>query len=138
VRSREWRVLAVLAASKSVETLQIAELLAQLAWRYQGQPSCVCDLRDLSLRLVEYQLRELQSQVETGARVLIALRSIFENPTATPIATQADAVVLCVGLGTTPLKSVEKTIAGIGRERVLGCIVVRKRAANETVRVSRP
>ena len=128
----------MLAASKSVETLQIAELLAQLAWRYQGQPSCVCDLRDLSLRLVEYQVRELQSQVDSGTRVLISLRSIFENPTATPIATQADAIVLCVGLGTTQLKSVEKTIAEVGRERVLGCIVVRKRVANDTARVSRP
>jgi hypothetical protein len=137
VRSQEWRVLAVLAASKSVETYQIAELLAQLAWRYQGQPSSVCDLRDLSLRLVDYQLRELKSQVDAGTRILVSLRSIFENPTATPVARQADAVLLCISLGTTSFKSVEKTIAEVGRERVLGCFVVRPRVASDAVQSPR-
>jgi hypothetical protein len=33
---------------------------------------------------------------------------------------------------------VEKTIAEVGRERVLGSIVVRKRVANDTARVPRP
>jgi hypothetical protein len=122
---REWRSLAVLAASKGVETLQIAELLAQVAWAYRGQPSCVFDLRDLGLRLADYQMREVQAQVDAGTRVMIALRSTSENPTAVPIARQADAVVLCIGMGDTRFKSAEKTIAEVGRDRVLGSIIVR-------------
>jgi hypothetical protein len=122
---REWRSLAVLAASKGVETLPIAELLAHVAWAYRGQPSCVFDLRDLGLRLADYQMREVQAQVEAGASVLIALRSTSENPTAVPIARQADAVVLCIGMGETRFKSAERTIAEVGRDRVLGSIIVR-------------
>ncbi len=56
----------------------------------------------------------------------IALRSILENPTAVPMARSADAVLLCVGLGTTDIKTAEQTIAEIGRDRVIGAIVVRR------------
>jgi hypothetical protein len=125
MQRREWRSLAVLAASSGVETLQIAELLARVAWAYRGQPSCVFDLRDLGLRLADYQMREVRAQVEAGASVIVALRSTSENPTAVPVARQADAVVLCIGMGQTRLKSAERTIAEVGRDRVLGSIIVR-------------
>jgi hypothetical protein len=125
---REWRSLAVIAASKTVDTLPIAEMLAQIAWCYRGQPSCVFDLRDLSLRLAEYQVREAQAQVEAGTRVLVALRSVAENPTALLIARAMDAAVLCIHLGKTELKAAEEAIDEIGRDRVLGTILVRAAA----------
>ena len=127
VERREWRSLAVLSASKSVETIQIAELIAQLAWRYRGQPSSVCDLRDLSIRLIDYEVQEMRAQIESGTRLVVALRSIFENPTATAIARQTDAVLLCVAIGETNLKAAEETIAAVGRDRMLGSLVLRPR-----------
>jgi hypothetical protein len=122
---KRWRSLAIVAGSKLVDTLVVAETLAKIAWWYRGQPSCVFDLRDLSLRLVEYQVSEARRQVEAGALVVISLRSIFENPTTVPIAQGAEAVVLCVGLGKTMFADAEATIAEIGRERVIGSIVLR-------------
>lgn len=127
---REWRSLAVIGAGKSIDTLALAELFAQLAWRYRGEPSAVFDLRDLSMRLAEYHVREVRSQVDSGRRVIIALRSIFDNPTAGLIAREADAVVVCVGLGSTKLKETDQTIQEIGRERVLGAVIVRRPAVN--------
>lgn len=123
---RQWGSLAVVAARRSLDTLPVAETFSKIAWWYSGEPSCVFDLRDLSLRLVEYQVSEVQAQVQSGARVIIALRSIFENPTAIPIARQADAVALCITMGSTDFKSAEETIAEIGRDRVLGTIVLRE------------
>ena len=84
----------------------------------------VCDLRDLSMRLIDYHIREVHEHADTGARVVIALRSIFENPTAAPVARDADAVVLCVSLGKTTFRSAEQTIKEIGRERILGSIIL--------------
>jgi hypothetical protein len=124
-RRRDWRSLAVIATSKSADTLRVAELLASLAWSYRGQPSCVMDLRDLSLRLAEYHQREARQLTERGNIVIIALRSIFENPTAAAVARSADATLLCVDLGRAQLKVAEQTIAEVGRDRVLGAIVVR-------------
>jgi hypothetical protein len=127
---RGWRSLAVVGASNSTDTLPIAALFAQLSWRYRGQPSVVCDLRDLSMRLIDYHIREVHEHIDTGARVVIALRSIFENPTAAPVARDADAVVLCVSLGKTPFRSAEQTIKEIGRERILGSIILGKNHGN--------
>jgi hypothetical protein len=122
-----WRSLAVVGGGPSVETFQVAELLAQLAWRYRGQPSNVIDLRDLSMRLIDYEVQEMRTQVASGARVIVALRSVFENPTAAPIAQQADAVVLCIKLGQTTLKAARDSVSAIGRKRILGSIVLRGR-----------
>ena len=121
---REWRSLAVIGAGPGVPTIEVAELLAQLAWRYRGEPSAVIDLRDLSLRLVDYHVREVRAQVDAGGRVLVALRSIFENPTAAPIAREVDAVVLCLRLGQTEFKAADQTVAEVGRDRILGSILV--------------
>jgi hypothetical protein len=122
---REWRSLAVAGAGEGVETLKVSEMLAQIAWAYRGQPSCVFDLRDLSLRLADYQMREVQTQVEAGVRALLALRSTSENPTAIPLARLADAVVLCIDLAKTRFDAAERTMAEIGRDRVIGAILVR-------------
>src|SRR5580698_7703865 len=75
VEKRGWRSLAVLGANRSVETIQVCELLAQLAWRYRGQPSAVCDLRDLSMRLIDYQVDEMRIQAQSGTRLVVALQS---------------------------------------------------------------
>lgn len=127
LQRRRWQSLAILPASRGIDTLPIAELLAHVAWAFRGQPSCVFDLRELGLRLADYQTREVRAQVEAGASVFIALRSTSENPTAVPVAKQADAVVLCIDMGETRVKSAEGTIAEVGRDRVLGSILVRPR-----------
>jgi hypothetical protein len=123
---RSWRSLAIVGTGKNVDTLWVAELVAKLAWWYRGQPSCVFDLRDLRLRLLEYHEREVASQVNLGQCVVIALRSVFENPTTIPMARSADAVVLCIALGKTEFKAAEQTLAEVGRDRVLGSIVLKR------------
>jgi hypothetical protein len=91
----------------------------------------VFDLRDLSMRLLDYEVQEMRAQIEAGMRLVVPLRSIFENPTAGPIAKQTDAVLLCVALGETNFRSAEETIAAVGRDRVIGAIVLRPRSAKK-------
>jgi hypothetical protein len=136
VEKRDWRSLAVISASESVETIQIAELLAQLAWRYRGQPSSVCDLRDLSMRLIDYEVQEMRARLDEGMRLVVALRSIFENPTSSSIAKQTDAVLLCIALGETNFKAAEETIAAVGRDRIVGTIILRPRASKGSALVN--
>jgi hypothetical protein len=123
-----WRLLAVMGASEHVNTLVVAELFAQLAWRYRGEPSLVRDLRDLSMRLVDYQVNEMKDLIAAGNRLVIALRSISENPTSALMARQADGVALCIALGETDFRRAEQTIAAVGRERVVGAVVFRRSA----------
>lgn len=100
-------------------------MLAKLAWWYRGQPSSVADFRDLSLRLVEYQLADVASQLERAPiTIVVALRSIFENPTVVPVARAVDAAVLCVQIGVTKISDSRKTVEAIGRDRFLGTIII--------------
>ncbi len=124
LEKRPWRSLAVVSASKGVATLSAANSLAKIAWWYTGVPTCVFDMRDLSLRLLEHQLRDMASQLHGGERIFIALRSTSENPTAVPLAQAADAAVLCVELGKTDMKAAERTLDAVGRQKFLGTILV--------------
>ena len=124
-QKRPWRSLAVLGASPDVPTIDVANMLARLAWWYRGQPSSVADFRDLSLRLIDYQLSDVASQLQsTPVTVIIALRSVFENPTVVPVARAVDAAVLCVQLGVTRIADSRKTVEAIGRDKFLGTIIV--------------
>lgn len=124
LQQRKWRSLALVSATRGTGTLAAANDLAKIAWWYTGQPTAVFDMRDLSLRLLDHQLRDMASQVEGAERVFIALRSTDENPTAVPLARAADACVLCVQLGKTEARSALKTLEAIGRHRFIGTILV--------------
>jgi hypothetical protein len=124
MQKRPWRSLALVSASRGVSTIETANVLAKIAWWYSGEPTCVFDMRDLSLRLLEHQLRDMTSQLEGGERIFIPLRSTFENPTAAPLARSADAAILCVALGQSDAKSAEETLNAIGRDRFLGTILL--------------
>jgi hypothetical protein len=129
LEKRPWRSLALLAGSRGVATLDVADLLAKIAWWYSGEPTSVFDLRDLSVRLVDHQLRELEQQLAAGDRVFVALRSTLENPSAVRVAQACDAVALLVALGETDVKSAEGTINAVGRERFLGSILLPTRGS---------
>ncbi len=124
LQKRSWRTLAVVGASKGIDTLKVANDLAKIAWWYTGQPSAVFDMRDLSLRLLEHQLREMASDLKGGERVFIALRSTSENPTTAPLARAADTAVLCVQLGKTEAKVAQKTLDAVGLEKFIGTLLV--------------
>jgi hypothetical protein len=121
---RPWRSLAVMSATKGVATIEVSNTLAKMAWWYAGKATCVLDMRDLSLRLVKHQLDDMAAQFERAQRVFLALRSAAENPTAVLVARAADATVLCVELGKTNIKEALATIEAVGRDRVLGTILV--------------
>src|SRR5277367_5529623 len=82
-----WRSLAILGASPGVPTIEVANSLARLSSTYTRLPTCVFDMRDLTLRLLERQVRDMAAQLHGGERVFIALRSLAENATASPLAT---------------------------------------------------
>jgi hypothetical protein len=76
LQQRSWRSLAVLSASADIASLDVAHALARIAWSYTGQPVCIFDMRDASLRLLERRMREMASQLHGGERVFVALRPL--------------------------------------------------------------
>lgn len=58
-------------------------------------------------------------------QVVIAIRSVLEQPLGVAVAQAADAVVLCVALGGSRMKSARRTLQLVGPERVVGTLLLR-------------
>ncbi|HKQ70105.1 MAG TPA: hypothetical protein VJT73_12240 [Polyangiaceae bacterium] len=128
IQSREWRSLAIVPASPGVPTLEVAQALVDVGWQHRGLPIGLADLRNVTLPYIDSVIDEVRAHVYGGERILIALRSVFENPATVPIAQAADSSLLCVGLGRTKISSAEESIEQIGSPRFLGSIVVHAKA----------
>lgn len=63
--------------------------------------------------------------VSPMARVVIAIRSVIEEPLGVAVAQAADAVLLCVELGESQLAAARRTVELVGAERVVGALLVR-------------
>ena len=59
-----------------------------------------------------------------GAQLLIAVDSVIENPLMLPVVLSADQVLLVVELGKTDLEAAQHTVNVLGRERILGAVLV--------------
>jgi hypothetical protein len=128
LQRKSWRVLAVVPTTHEISSLAAANLLADVAWRYRGEPTVVIDLRDAGLRLVDHQKKEVASQVEQGNAVILALGSVARSAAAIPLARSADSVVLLVRFGESTVAAAERAIEEIGVERFSGTLVVERAA----------
>lgn len=128
LQRKPWRVLAVVPATRELSSLAAANVLAEVAWRYRGEPTVVLDMREVGLRLVDYQTKEITEQVEQGNAVILALPSVAQNAVAIPLARFADTAILLVRYGETTFTAAELALEEIGHEKFSGTLVVRPSA----------
>src|SRR6185369_17277407 len=131
IQAKEWRSLAIVPGSRGVSTLEVAQALVDVGWQHRGLPIGLADLRNVTLPYIDSVIDEVRAHVFTGERVLIALRSVFENPATVPIAQAADRALLCVGLGASRIDKARESIEQIGYARFLGSVIVRGEAPEE-------
>jgi hypothetical protein len=125
IQGKEWRSLAVVPGGQGISTLEVAQALVDIGWQHRGLPIGLADLRNVTLPYIDSVIDEVRAHVFSGERVLIALRSVFDNPATVPIAQAADRAVLCIGLGVTRIAGAKESIEQIGQPRFLGSIIVR-------------
>ncbi len=116
-----WRSLAFIPTYEG-SSLDLVHGLAAVAWQQRGHSVVVADIRTISLPALSAVRDELRHRIARGERVLIASRSLRENPVATTIAREADGAVLCVAIGKTRSKTVTRAIEEIGKNRIIGTI----------------
>jgi hypothetical protein len=127
LQKKSWRVLAVVPAMRQIASLDVASAIAEVAWQYRGEPTVVLDLRDITLRLVDYHKKEIEEHVKKGEYVIVALASINQNPTSIALAKSADSAVLVVRVGETPMKASVRAVEEIGHDKFVGTIISRKK-----------
>ena len=65
-------------------------------------------------------------------KTIVAVESPLANPLAVPISLAADGIVLCVRRGRDRIASVRNTIAALGPERILCCVLLEHAAPGKT------
>jgi hypothetical protein len=118
---RPWRSLVLVPADPSGSTAQLARSLAAagdalgdepVTAKAEGEPE-----PGAALALVDGGARP--------GRAIVAIPPVVVQPRGVVLARRADAVVACVEQGRTRLADVRRTLELIGRERFLGCVLVR-------------
>jgi len=123
-----WRTLAIIPVDAGVSTYEVARLIATLGMQH-GDTVTVADVRAIRMHRVGAFLEAVRELVDRGDRVIFAMRSMTENLAGIPLASAAEGVILCVRFGSTPLKAIEATVEQVGKEHILGSILVREAPA---------
>jgi translation elongation factor EF-1beta len=116
----DWTSLAIVPTDPSVSTQAVTEAVAEVsqlgAYKIiEAQRISVADGLKLGARL---------AQVSGGIRAIVAVDSLMENLGSVSVVNQASRVLVVVRLGVSRFDSLRSTIKLVGRERILGCVLL--------------
>lgn len=124
LRKRSWTSLVVAPAHPGGSTYEIANALAEAGLICERRAVKLIDAREAPLGEASAVISEMVNHAVSRGRVIAAVGSVLTNQVGIPIATAADAVLLCVEMGRTDLASARRTIELIGAEKIIGCVTV--------------
>ena len=128
LHKKSWCVLAVVAAAPNGSALDVANALADAALQYEGAKPTVIDLRDVKLRFVEGEKARLAEHRAKNEQIIVALASPDRSPAGLALARAADAAVVVVRLGETIMKNATRAADEIGRDKVVGAVIAKRKA----------
>jgi hypothetical protein len=117
-----WGSLAVVPCDPAGNAAEIARALAEVGTRLGEAPVVAVAAEALDYASAR-DLLELQRRT-ASTRVVLALPPVLVEPLGLAVARAADAVLLTVVRGRTRLADVRRTVELVGRERLLGCVLV--------------
>ena len=130
LRKRPFHTLAVVPVDEAGTSLYVANALHEVGRVFEGHGLAVVDATRLTLGAARELLITLDPGPGGGSR-LVAVDSPLYRPAAMPLATAADAALLVVTLGQTPVPEARKVVELVGRHRFLGTVAVPRRFASE-------
>lgn len=128
----QWRTLALVPGDERVSTLDVATVIARLAFDH-GEMLRVADARGLRPKDVEAFLYGCRWETDQGKRIVFATWSTSTNAVTVPIARSADCVLLCASLGSTSLRDIRSTVDDVGKEYFHGSLLVRPSTSGRPV-----
>jgi hypothetical protein len=117
--------------SKPVE--RVANALAEVGRRLGDSPVTAIVANSIDYGFVARAAALLASTHRGGGdtrpgasplEVIVAIHSVITEPLGLALVQAADAVVLCVEMGRTRLEAANQTIELVGRDRIVGCVIV--------------
>jgi hypothetical protein len=149
-RRRAWNTLAVVPGAPDASAMPVAQALAEVGQLIHRAPVKVMRVESMDLGEIADLVMGMSGALPpppvsvwtstapgrgtpgggTGAAsgpVILALESVVANPLVLPVALAADAVLLCIELGQTELASARHTVELLGRDRLIGSVLIARR-----------
>lgn len=138
-RRIDWKTLVVVPASPGESAVAIAQALGEVGGLIRMSPVQVINAERFDLPRIAALVTDMTddgpaprapaagSRLPQGKAMIIATDPVTENPLILPIALAADAVLLCVVQGETDLSSARHAIEVIGRDRIVGSVLLNKK-----------
>jgi hypothetical protein len=127
----DWSSLLLLPADPDTSALELGRALHEVGRLTMGELLRLLDGRGLKVSATAPMILDMSGAhpvrpagTQWSEKVLVVVDSVVSHPSSIPIALAADAVVLCLTLGKTPLATARETMKLIGPQRFIGCITV--------------
>jgi hypothetical protein len=147
----DWSSLVLVPAEPDCSTASIARALCQVGAHLSIHPIEFLEASEMDLESSSRLIARLGASAGiTGpatdqsflssrwtqpiTKTIVALESPLANPLAVPISLAADGIVLCVRLGRDRIASVRQTIAAVGPDRIVCCVLLDEAAPGKTGR----
>jgi len=121
ILQEEWWSIAVVPTDQSVSVQPVMQALARIGQLHQVR---LIDAQGVSVA-DGLKLSAMTGQIiGVGPRSVLAVDSVVESLSGVSVVNRVSKVLLVLRFGTSRLESVESTIRIVGRERILGCVLV--------------
>jgi hypothetical protein len=127
-----WRSLVVVPADEGGSAVAIATALADVGRRLRSAPVTFLVMAGpidyaSAGRIVASVAEPHGGRSDPGAhvgRLIVAIPPVVAEPLGIAVTDAADAVLICIEKGRTRMPSARRTIDMIGRDRIIGCVLV--------------
>lgn len=122
-----WSSLALIPIGETIATPRLAASLAEVGRRHLGASVVARDATRVSLSTLKAELAALAEHARREERAIVALPPLLGSPACLELARAAGAALLCVELGSSAIAEAERILDDVGRDHVIGSIIVQKR-----------
>ncbi|MGA9525596.1 MAG: hypothetical protein WBV82_29325 [Myxococcaceae bacterium] len=124
VAQRPWSSLLLVPTHAGASTFDFAVRLTEVGRNSTTTRLVLADARSVSLESVLRVKEGIATHVGQGARILVLVDPVVENPATLEIARVTDAALLCITYGQTDVDTARRTLDLCGRELFLGSVAV--------------
>jgi hypothetical protein len=122
---KDWSSLVLVPNDDTVDAVRFAEMLAKTGRVHGERPVSVVSAVGVQLGEVEATIDSINETTNRGERVIVPVDPIADHPAAIAILRASSAALLLVRLGESELATAHSTIEIVGKERLLGSVVVK-------------
>jgi hypothetical protein len=127
-RQRDWSSLVLVPNDATVDIVPFAESLARTGRSHAEWPVRVINATGVQLADVQELVETISASTARGERAIVPVDPISDNPAAIAILHATSAALLIVSLGESLIAAAQTTIETVGRDRMIGSVVVKPKA----------